>query len=37
MEYIIKNAFEFEKLRLLYPYFKGHKGIIAGGEFKDIF
>jgi hypothetical protein len=37
LEYIIKNAFEFEKLRLLYPYFKGHKGIIAGGVFKDIF
>jgi hypothetical protein len=37
MEYIISDAFHFEKLRLLYPYFKGHKGIIAGGVFKDIF
>jgi hypothetical protein len=37
MEYIISDAFHFEKLRVLFPYLNNHDGIIAGGVFKDIF
>lgn len=37
MDYIISDAFHYEKLRILYPYIKENKGFIAGGVFKDLF
>lgn len=36
-DYIVRDAFHFEKLRVLFPYFSNQDGIIAGGVFKDIF
>ena len=35
--YVIKDAGNFDKLKLLYPYIKNKKCCIAGGVFKDIF
>jgi len=37
-DYIVRDAHQFDKLKVLYKYFENRKsGFIAGGIFKDIF
>jgi len=36
-DYIVRDASQFEELRLLNPYINENQGFIAGGVFKDLF